>query len=284
MLKLSIKPLGAAISLALVSVAAHAQLVPPTQGGSVPGTSETGLYLEAWNATTGATELVNLSYAYTDIASSNLGNLNTATGSAWTPATNPSTGTGSVEQLNFGTIANNSAGAFTNFTVVSAATATQTGITHIEGVSLGSGSAPAITGTAGLTPVIQNIQTEIADWASLTTSGTFFDPTGGSTANALSGPLNGGGWNNGQISAGTVGTALSFYNIIGNTYVTTADGLAAHTTATTTYNGFWFLSSTGQLTYNLVAAAPVPLPAAIWLLGSGLLGLIGVGRRRAAAV
>ncbi|AEF99396.1 VPLPA-CTERM sorting domain-containing protein [Methylomonas methanica] len=28
------------------------------------------------------------------------------------------------------------------------------------------------------------------------------------------------------------------------------------------------------------AAAPVPLPAAAWLLGSGLLGLIGLGRRR----
>jgi hypothetical protein len=29
--------------------------------------------------------------------------------------------------------------------------------------------------------------------------------------------------------------------------------------------------------------APVPLPAAVWLLGSGLLGLFGVSRRRAAA-
>jgi hypothetical protein len=52
---------------------------------------------------------------------------------------------------------------------------------------------------------------------------------------------------------------------------------------TTTYAGFWFLSSAGQLTYNIVAeAAPVPLPAAVWLLGSGLMGLIGVGRRRRA--
>ena len=31
------------------------------------------------------------------------------------------------------------------------------------------------------------------------------------------------------------------------------------------------------------AAAPVPLPAAIWLLGSGLLGLFGIGRRKAIA-
>jgi hypothetical protein len=31
------------------------------------------------------------------------------------------------------------------------------------------------------------------------------------------------------------------------------------------------------------ATAPVPLPAAIWLLGSGLLGLFGIGRRKAIA-
>jgi hypothetical protein len=49
--------------------------------------------------------------------------------------------------------------------------------------------------------------------------------------------------------------------------------------------GFWFLSSTGDLTYNIASGgtAPVPLPAAIWLLGSGLLGMAGIARRRAAA-
>ena len=36
-------------------------------------------------------------------------------------------------------------------------------------------------------------------------------------------------------------------------------------------------------TLSAAGAAPVPLPAAVWLLGSGLLGLFGVGRRRNAA-
>jgi hypothetical protein len=50
--------------------------------------------------------------------------------------------------------------------------------------------------------------------------------------------------------------------------------------ATVTNIGTVTLSASG-LTFT--APAPVPLPAAIWLLGSGLLGLAGVGRRKLAA-
>jgi hypothetical protein len=41
------------------------------------------------------------------------------------------------------------------------------------------------------------------------------------------------------------------------------------------------LSTAGTLTFS-TGAPPVPLPAAVWLFGSGLLGLFGVSRRRAA--
>lgn len=43
--------------------------------------------------------------------------------------------------------------------------------------------------------------------------------------------------------------------------------------------GQWNLSTAGVLSYNGVSA--VPVPAAVWLFGSGLLGLVGVARRRA---
>jgi hypothetical protein len=282
-MKLSIKPLAAAVSLALISVSAHAALIAPIQGTTVPGS--TGLYLETWNATSGATELVNLSYAFTDIAATNQGNLNTASGPAWTTAANPA-GSGTVSQLNFGTIANAGTAGFTNYSVVAAATAVQSGITSIEGAALTSGSNPSSVTISGLNTVINSIQTEIANWGSLTASGTFFDSNGSTTANAATGPALSGSWLNGGVSANGVGTAAAFYSILGNaSFSTTVDGIAKRTTATTAYNGFWFLSSSGQLTYNIAsAAAPVPLPAAVWLLGSGLLGLIGVGRRRSAAV
>jgi hypothetical protein len=47
--------------------------------------------------------------------------------------------------------------------------------------------------------------------------------------------------------------------------------------------GIWTLSANGTATYTLASASPVPVPAAIWLFGSGLLGLVGVSRRKRAA-
>jgi hypothetical protein len=44
----------------------------------------------------------------------------------------------------------------------------------------------------------------------------------------------------------------------------------------------WTLSSAGQLSYDVPAG--VPLPAAAWLFGSGLLGIVGISRRRKLAV
>lgn len=43
------------------------------------------------------------------------------------------------------------------------------------------------------------------------------------------------------------------------------------------------LSSAGLLSYNSPTST-VPVPAAIWLLGSGFMGLVGIGRRRNVAV
>jgi hypothetical protein len=69
-----------------------------------------------------------------------------------------------------------------------------------------------------------------------------------------------------------LGQQMNLYALTGNSGLGQAQSYVLGTNLT--------LSSTGSLS---VGAAAVPLPAAVWLFGSGLLGLIGVGRRRAAA-
>jgi hypothetical protein len=72
-------------------------------------------------------------------------------------------------------------------------------------------------------------------------------------------------------------------------YVTGKAGTAGLTKAARTlYDNsagpaVWTLSADGTATYTLAPAGVVPVPAAVWLFGSGLLGLVGVARRKAKA-
>jgi len=79
----------------------------------------------------------------------------------------------------------------------------------------------------------------------------------------------GGAGGIGFDTTGTVGGTLSFYEF--------AEG----NTRTDYAGGSWLLANDGELSWN--AAAPVPIPGALVLLLSGLLGLIGVSRRRSTA-
>lgn len=46
------------------------------------------------------------------------------------------------------------------------------------------------------------------------------------------------------------------------------------------FAGLWNLDLNGNLSYSVAPVSNVPVPAAVWLLGSGLVGLVGVSRRR----
>jgi hypothetical protein len=80
--------------------------------------------------------------------------------------------------------------------------------------------------------------------------------------------------NSGFVTSSTVGTAIAFYAM------RTSD--QDYDTTVLTNMGSWNLSTAGMLTYTAAGVNPVPVPAAAWLFGSGLLGLIGVARRKAA--
>jgi hypothetical protein len=81
----------------------------------------------------------------------------------------------------------------------------------------------------------------------------------------------------------SVGTALGFYllDVTGSAFGSGADELRYQNSPTSF--GQWLLSSTGNLKYSIGSVATVvPVPAAIWLLLSGLGGIGVLGRRRTA--
>lgn len=78
----------------------------------------------------------------------------------------------------------------------------------------------------------------------------------------------------GVLQAAAIGSTESLYGLTGNG--TTSGQALAYLLGTVTFNGTT-LAFTGE-------TASVPIPAAGWLLGSGILGLLGVARRKRDAV
>lgn len=83
-------------------------------------------------------------------------------------------------------------------------------------------------------------------------------------------------------AAGAPGTSLAFFFGTNPARGATSAGSLTQYQASDGTPGLWtFNLATDTLTYSVASTAPpVPLPAAIWLLGSGILGLLGVSRRR----
>jgi hypothetical protein len=76
-------------------------------------------------------------------------------------------------------------------------------------------------------------------------------------------------------SAGLGGTQSFYYAT--NSGSVTAFATKNQTISVTEQLGTWTLATNGDLNYGVSA---VPVPAAVWLLGSALVGLVGVSRRR----
>lgn len=123
-------------------------------------------------------------------------------------------------------------------------------------------------------------------------TGSFTGPTSSRIFTSIT---NGGGhdesiWGNTWTTRTTFGTegsldeGLSFYR-----FATDLNDPESGQTIVSSYDsqGVWTLASNGLLTFGTAGGgnpAPVPVPAAVWLLGSALVGLVGVSRRRETGV
>lgn len=76
---------------------------------------------------------------------------------------------------------------------------------------------------------------------------------------------------------GAIGTSLNYYNALNEGPNDEADELPT----VSQFAGLWNLSTNGTLTWT-AATAQTPLPAAVWMFLSGLLGLGTVSRRKTA--
>jgi hypothetical protein len=278
-MKLSITPVALAVTMALGAAVAQAQV--PTYGSTSPadGGLNDGLYLAVWDNSSGYTDLVDLTSLYSQVTAAS-GVLTNPTGSSWTAVSNFDGY--NVEQLNLGTISNfsslfptSSQSAATQYAVVSA----NNTLNGIE-VTTQVGSSNTLKAAAVVT-LAEAIQGESSEWAAASNTSPLGDTTKTAAYSIPSG--------NGSLADGTlgvpsdsfsaeVGTAANFFNY-------TAPNSHTLDTSEYTYNsqaGFWFLSSSGDLTWNLITgtASTVPLPPAVWLFASGLIGLGLIGRRR----
>lgn len=88
------------------------------------------------------------------------------------------------------------------------------------------------------------------------------------------------GWYGSSLNQmAALGQQTNLYMLVTNG---TATGVNGGNTTLAQYYKFLqvTLDANGDLTSAAGGTAPVPVPAALWLLGSGLVGLAGVGRRR----
>lgn len=260
---------GIASALAMGYATAHATITIPGSTGSqsdvmlfaevVSGSTVLGSYAGDTGIATGTT-LTSSNLKVSNTSDSNLQSLLTL------GASTGNTVEWAVLGGKFGIEGTNSSGDYYLSTLTGGASVTNTltDVNYSEWSTI-------LTNT--LNTVQTNAGTANSVFASTVAKGGVWDSTDGPTATANLANWNLNGSNN-VITGLTTGTGATLYGVTtGNSATDPAQSVTALGTLSLTASGLSF--STGGGT------SPIPLPAAIWLLGSGLLGLAGVGRRKA---
>lgn len=262
-----------AVTTALLAVAAIGASAG-SFAATDPTSGQTDLFVAVWNPATNTSFVEDLGTPYSDLGST----FNTAGFSTnWNVdngALASALGSGTYQYQVFAadyfTSPNNFAGTNAYLSLVGGASVPTT-ITDGELVNA------AIGPTGSITTYIQNY---------LPGSTTSVVGTGSSYwALAPSGP---GVTDSFQMNSLTnlggtsVGNPLNLiYYVAGNDQGDQASSTVTGSAVGSSANrGIFNLDANGMLTYSVAAASTVPLPPAAWLLISGLLGLIAVGRRR----
>ncbi len=255
---------GAAGALALAGIAAHASIASPT-GSS----SDAVLFAEVVNAA---------GSAVADYAGD--------------------TGV-SINSLLAGNVSTTTLGSDANLAKLFAADTAGSGDTIYWGVQAGqntngsnnTGTFLTTTASSATTKLKSIANSTLGSWATGFAADVSQINTNSGGANSIEGtnPLAAGIWDptNSSNTSNWYGTVASYNTVLGTneslfSEIANSNGTAAKGTEALLENVS--LTSAGlQFSGSSGTSPTVPLPAAVWLLGSGLLGLTGVARRKAKA-
>lgn len=145
------------------------------------------------------------------------------------------------------------------------------------------GSGISLT-NAGLNAASNNTNTFVS---ALNAMGCDLNPSCATSDPSDAGFGGGGGWGPSFGNVGNVSNAGGGFGSLNFWYLTGGGGTIATQVSKTRFNALdgvnpavWTLGTDGGLMYSVGSVSAVPVPAAVWLFGSGLVGLVGVARRR----
>lgn len=257
-MQISLKTVAAAVALAVAATPALA-VESTTSGNST-------MFVTVFDPVLGASVVQDLGINYADFLRSAV-TPDTGLERNFTIDMSVFTQVGSsLSDLQYSVFAGDAVGNFANTEVIGTASLTNapTGLnSYVTGM----------LGSAGAANVFAQWNNSCGT-SSVTCVGTAFGSTYfGGFADDFGGNLLAG-------ASGHVGSALGFYSFR-RSAIGAGDPFIATQYANASGPAQWLLSANGQLNYS-VAVSAVPLPAAVWLLLSGLTGLGVVGRRKAA--
>lgn len=285
-MKLKMKLLAAVAVMAVAGQASAAITLGSVQGGS-------SLFLSVWDATTNESYIRNLGVNLNAFLPSTRTTLATDGNVNGTPITGDKTPDAGLNLLFAGdslftsTFGNNDA-ANINWNIVafdnqsSAGSGLSRVITTAAGAPGTTNAGIGLIGGGGTNYLSTLIQQTTLGGAS--NSVVVTDPSSAAFAGAGNWDVGLNGGLNGSSAGAGYASQLGFYYLARSVVSGSNSALATQEQfGNTTGFATWTLDATGAANYVLAGeVAAVPVPAAVWMLGSGLIGLFGAARRRKA--